>query len=81
MCASCWFFLHVYITMHGSEKVKISLVIIKPEDGIKRKFETSYLSYNITSRHNPKDLKLHGLCTIFFVTRLTDLFIFLVLLQ
>jgi len=24
-CAFCWFFLHMYITMHGSENVKHSM--------------------------------------------------------
>jgi len=41
--------------------------------------ETSYLSYNITPCHNPKDLQLHGFCTFFFfffVTKLTDLLYF-----
>ena len=26
MCESCWFFLHMYITMHGSDNVKLPLL-------------------------------------------------------
>jgi hypothetical protein len=35
----------------------IILVFIKPEDRIKGYAETSYLSYNITLHHNPKELQ------------------------